>query len=247
MTQVTFGFSLLPSTDLAAHRELVAVAEDGGLDRVGIQDHPYASRHVETFALTATLLARTSRLRFFPDVASLPLRPPASTRVAAQGAVADTRGGAAAAVGDTGSTVAHRRALKADDRRGTDGDHAREHQERGLAPAGVASCRGCDHARPGHPVVCAERAELVAVRGAPARPDIGMLGYLAGTRVGAAVYNAFHTYPAPGVLAAVGLLTDRPLAVALALIWFAHIGMDRLFGYGLKYPTHFKDTHLSHV
>lgn len=85
MTQVTFGFSLLPSTDLAAHRELVAVAEDGGLDLVGIQDHPYASRHVETFALTATLLARTSRLRFFPDVANLPLRPPASTRVAAQG------------------------------------------------------------------------------------------------------------------------------------------------------------------
>lgn len=78
-------------------------------------------------------------------------------------------------------------------------------------------------------------------------PDIGMLGYLAGTRVGAAVYNAFHAYPAPGVLAAAGVLTDRPLAVTLALIWFAHIGMDRLFGYGLKYPTHFKDTHLSHV
>jgi Domain of unknown function (DUF4260) len=78
-------------------------------------------------------------------------------------------------------------------------------------------------------------------------PDIGMLGYLAGTRAGAAVYNAFHAYPAPGVLAAVGVLTDRPLAVALALIWFAHIGMDRLFGYGLKYPTDFKDTHLSHV
>jgi hypothetical protein len=78
-------------------------------------------------------------------------------------------------------------------------------------------------------------------------PDLGMLGYLAGTRVGAAVYNAFHAYPAPGVLAALGLLTDRPLVVAIALIWFAHIGMDRLLGYGLKYPTDFKDTHLGRV
>lgn len=78
-------------------------------------------------------------------------------------------------------------------------------------------------------------------------PDVGMVGYLGGTRTGAVVYNLFHAYPAPGLLAAIGVLADRPTVVAVALIWFAHIGMDRLFGYGLKYPTDFKDTHLGHV
>ena len=51
-------------------------AERGGLDVVGIQDHPYQRRFLDTFTLIADLLARTSRLRFFPDVANLPLRPP---------------------------------------------------------------------------------------------------------------------------------------------------------------------------
>jgi Domain of unknown function (DUF4260) len=78
-------------------------------------------------------------------------------------------------------------------------------------------------------------------------PDVGMVGYVAGTRVGALTYNAFHSYPAPVVLAMIGVQTDEPLVVAIALTWFAHIGMDRLFGYGLKYPTDFKDTHLGHV
>lgn len=72
-----FGFSLLPTADLGLHRELVAAAEDGGLDLVGIQDHPYAPALLDTFALIPTLLAHTSRIRFFPDVATLPLRPAA--------------------------------------------------------------------------------------------------------------------------------------------------------------------------
>ena len=75
MTGMQFGFSLLPTADLPAHLELVAAAEEGGLDLVGVQDHPYAPPLVETFSLIATLLARTERLRFFPDVAALPLRP----------------------------------------------------------------------------------------------------------------------------------------------------------------------------
>jgi hypothetical protein len=75
-------------------------------------------------------------------------------------------------------------------------------------------------------------------------PDASMLGYLAGPRVGAAVYNAFHSYPLPAVLAAFGLLGGFPPALVVALVWFAHIGMDRTIGYGLKYPTAFKDTHL---
>lgn len=78
-------------------------------------------------------------------------------------------------------------------------------------------------------------------------PDVGMVGYAAGTKVGALAYNAFHSYPAPAVLAVVGLQLDQPLVVALALVWFAHLGLDRLVGYGLKYPTDFKDTHLGHV
>jgi hypothetical protein len=78
-------------------------------------------------------------------------------------------------------------------------------------------------------------------------PDVSALGYLAGSRVGAAVYNAFHSYPLPTALGIFGLLWGAPLAVAVALVWFAHIGMDRLVGYGLKYPTIFKDTHLGRL
>jgi hypothetical protein len=78
-------------------------------------------------------------------------------------------------------------------------------------------------------------------------PDLSMLGYLAGVRVGAAVYNLIHVYTLPGALAVYGLLASNPFAVSLSLIWLAHIGADRLLGFGLKYPTVFKDTHLSHV
>lgn len=78
-------------------------------------------------------------------------------------------------------------------------------------------------------------------------PDASMLGYLGGPRIGAVIYNAFHSYPLPALLAAFGLLGGSPLAVSLALVWFAHIGMDRMVGYGLKYPTDFKDTHLGRV
>lgn len=62
---------------------LVQAAEDGGLDLVGIQDHPYQRRFLDTWALMATVLARTERIRVFPDVANLPLRLPAVTAKAA--------------------------------------------------------------------------------------------------------------------------------------------------------------------
>jgi alkanesulfonate monooxygenase SsuD/methylene tetrahydromethanopterin reductase-like flavin-dependent oxidoreductase (luciferase family) len=72
---VAFGISVTP---LAAEHprivEQVLAAERTGLELVGIQDHPYQRRFLDTFALIADLLARTSRLRFFPDVASLPMR-----------------------------------------------------------------------------------------------------------------------------------------------------------------------------
>ena len=68
-------------------------------------------------------------------------------------------------------------------------------------------------------------------------PDLSALGYLAGPRIWAAGYNLFHTYAGPALLAAFGLLGGSPAAVLVALVWFAHIGMDRLAGYWLKYPT----------
>jgi hypothetical protein len=78
-------------------------------------------------------------------------------------------------------------------------------------------------------------------------PDLAAVGYLAGNRIGAAAYNAAHTYVGPVVLATVGVLDDIDIATQLSLIWLVHIGGDRLLGYGLKYPSAFKDTHLQRV
>lgn len=78
-------------------------------------------------------------------------------------------------------------------------------------------------------------------------PDLSMLGYLAGVRTGAMVYNAFHAYPLPASLAVFGVFSGGGVILSLALIWLAHIGVDRMVGYGLKYPTDFKDTHLNRV
>ena len=75
-------------------------------------------------------------------------------------------------------------------------------------------------------------------------PDLSMVGYLAGPRVGSVTYNLVHTYVLPLTLAGVGVWTDATLAVQVAAIWAAHIGADRLLGFGLKYPSGFSDTHL---
>lgn len=78
-------------------------------------------------------------------------------------------------------------------------------------------------------------------------PDLSMLGYLAGPRAGAVAYDAVHALVLPVALGAAGVLIDSGLAVQLALIWVVHIGVDRMVGYGLKYPTGFRDTHLQRV
>lgn len=78
-------------------------------------------------------------------------------------------------------------------------------------------------------------------------PDLSMLGYLAGARVGAAMYDLAHTYALPIALALVGVVAEANAAAAVGLIWIAHIGIDRAIGYGLKYPSGFKDTHLQRV
>jgi hypothetical protein len=78
-------------------------------------------------------------------------------------------------------------------------------------------------------------------------PDLFMLGYVRGPRLGAAVYNLGHTWLLPGILAAVGLIGGTSFAVDVALIWLGHIGIDRLLGYGLKLPSGFQDTHLGRI
>jgi alkanesulfonate monooxygenase SsuD/methylene tetrahydromethanopterin reductase-like flavin-dependent oxidoreductase (luciferase family) len=81
---VRFGLALVPATEnLGRLRELVRVADDTGMDLVGIQDHPYQGRFVDTWSWIPTLLAQTQRVTFFTDVANLPLRLPSMVAKAA--------------------------------------------------------------------------------------------------------------------------------------------------------------------
>ena len=79
-------------------------------------------------------------------------------------------------------------------------------------------------------------------------PDLAILPYAINKRLGAVVYDILHTYALPIALGTCGLLLDTPTATQIALIWLAHIGMDRTVGYGLKYlDGDFKATHLSRI
>ena len=79
-------------------------------------------------------------------------------------------------------------------------------------------------------------------------PDLSMLGYVGGSPCrGARVYNAFHTYVLPGMLALAAIALHKPILMVLALVWINHIGVDRLLGFGLKYADGFGWTHLSSV
>jgi hypothetical protein len=78
-------------------------------------------------------------------------------------------------------------------------------------------------------------------------PDLFMLGYLKNGKWGAAAYNLVHTLTGPLLLLGGGLVFGALQCIPYALIWLAHLGIDRALGYGLKYPTFFKDTHLQHV
>ena len=78
-------------------------------------------------------------------------------------------------------------------------------------------------------------------------PDLSFLGYLAGPRAGAIVYNAAHSYLAPVALMTTGFALSSPLMLSIATIWLAHIGIDRALGYGLKYPAGFGFTHLGRI
>jgi hypothetical protein len=78
-------------------------------------------------------------------------------------------------------------------------------------------------------------------------PDLAFAAYLLNPRAGALAYNALHSTVGPILLAIYALVFAVPLALALALIWAAHAGFDRLLGYGLKYPSAFTDTHLGRI
>jgi hypothetical protein len=78
-------------------------------------------------------------------------------------------------------------------------------------------------------------------------PDLSMLGYLGGPRIGAVAYNVVHTWAVPVLLFAIGWWGGVPLLLPLAFILGAHIGFDRALGFGLKLPTAFRDTHLGGI
>jgi len=78
-------------------------------------------------------------------------------------------------------------------------------------------------------------------------PDLSMVGYLRGPATGAAVYNAFHNWALTGAILGLGWGLGQPIVIGAGAVLLAHIGADRLLGYGLKYPTSFQDTHLGRI
>ena len=75
-------------------------------------------------------------------------------------------------------------------------------------------------------------------------PDIGMLGYLIDTKVGAFIYNLFHHKGLALAIAAAGYVFHNDVATSIGILLFAHASFDRIWGYGLKYEDSFKNTHL---
>jgi Domain of unknown function (DUF4260) len=78
-------------------------------------------------------------------------------------------------------------------------------------------------------------------------PDLGILGYIGGPRLGAITYNLLHTYVLPLALVFYGYFSGALSIQHVALIWLAHISIDRTLGFGLKYGTAFRDSHLGRL
>ena len=78
-------------------------------------------------------------------------------------------------------------------------------------------------------------------------PDLAFVAYAVNKRFGSVVYNVVHTYSLPLLLVGASLFFSWSFGLQFALIWLAHIGMDRTFGYGLKYPGEFKTTHMTNI
>jgi hypothetical protein len=77
--------------------------------------------------------------------------------------------------------------------------------------------------------------------------DVSMIGYLAGSRVGAIVYNVAHNWALGLAVLGLAWWAAAPALALAGAILVGHTGMDRLAGYGLKYPTAFGDTHLGRI
>lgn len=78
-------------------------------------------------------------------------------------------------------------------------------------------------------------------------PDIGMLGYVLGNKIGAISYNLFHHKGLAIAIYLLGIYLSLPILQLIGVILFAHASMDRIFGYGLKYNKGFKYTHLGEI
>lgn len=75
-------------------------------------------------------------------------------------------------------------------------------------------------------------------------PDVSIAGYLAGPAIGAFAYNLVHNWAVGLAVAGLGVWAGSSGLEIAGAVLVAHVGMDRLFGYGLKHPGAFKDTHL---
>jgi hypothetical protein len=78
-------------------------------------------------------------------------------------------------------------------------------------------------------------------------PDLFMVGYFKNSKIGALIYNIGHTYIVPFLLLLIFWIFPIAVLLPISIIWIAHISMDRILGYGLKFDTNFKDTHLGHI
>ncbi|MGX7150113.1 DUF4260 domain-containing protein [Enterococcus ureasiticus] len=78
-------------------------------------------------------------------------------------------------------------------------------------------------------------------------PDVTMIGYLRSPKFGAKLYNLGHNLVFPVLLIIIYIFTHEALLLPIAIVWCAHIFMDRMLSYGLKYPDEFKHTHIQNL
>ena len=78
-------------------------------------------------------------------------------------------------------------------------------------------------------------------------PDIGMLGYLINSKVGAISYNLLHHKGLAIIIFFIGIYFNNKIFQLIGVILFSHASLDRIFGYGLKYFDNFKHTHLGNI
>lgn len=78
-------------------------------------------------------------------------------------------------------------------------------------------------------------------------PDISMLGYLINNKLGAGLYNVFHSKAIGVALSVLGYFNEMPILITIGVVIFGHSAFDRVMGYGLKYETGFKFTHLGEI